>query len=62
MKFRITERQNLLSGEPIHYIYKSVDGSSWTLVDGTTKLEDARKMVERLLSPVAEKVIEEFEG
>jgi hypothetical protein len=62
MKFRITKRQNLISGDPIHYVYKSEDGNSWTLVDGTTKLEDARKMVERLLNPVAEKVIEEFEG
>lgn len=63
MKYRIMEGQNTSTGDPMYYVYKSVDGGdTWVLMDGSSYLETARKMVERLRNPVPQKVIEEFEG
>ena len=62
MRWKICEAVNSNDGRPIFYIYKSVDGQTWSLVSGTSTEIDARQIVNRLRNPVPERVIEEFEG
>jgi len=64
MRLKITEGVNRVDGKPMFYLYedKSGEGILWTLLYGSTTIDECRAFADRHRNPVPERVVEEFEG
>jgi hypothetical protein len=59
--YRITKGQNRVNGGEIYRIYR-VEGETAIYLDGTSSLEHAREIVQRLANPVPELTVEEHQA
>jgi hypothetical protein len=63
VRYKITEGVNRSNGKPIFYAYKCQGGDPelWSLLTGSSSMDDCRAYIERDRNPVPERTIEEFE-
>jgi len=63
MRFQIRQGQNRYDGSDMFYVYQWEDKDNrWSYIGASSKEQDMRDLIERMKTPVEERVIAEIES